>query len=67
MTSMLSILYAVLLVGLLLCALVGILSFIVEDIGRLRRGERVRPLLKQLGMVERRGGKEQVRCRTCRP
>ena len=58
MTSMLSILYAVLLVGLLLCALVGILSFIVEDIGRLRRGGRVRPLLEQLGMVERKGRKE---------
>ena len=58
MTSMLSVLYAVLLIGLLLCALVGILSIIVEDIGRLRRGERVRPLLEQLGMVERKGGKE---------
>ena len=56
MTSMLSALYAVLLIGLLLCALVGILSIIVEDMGRLRRGERVRPLLEQLGIVER--GKE---------
>lgn len=56
--SILSILYAVLLIGLLLCGGVGILSIIVGDIGRLRRGERVGTLLEDLGMVERKGGKE---------
>ena len=57
MTSMLSILYAVFLIGLLLCSLVGVLSFIADDVGRLRRGERVGTLLEDLGMVERKGGK----------
>ena len=58
MLSILSILYAVFLIGLLLCSLVGILSFIADDIGRLRRGERVGTLLEDLGMVERKGEKE---------
>ena len=56
--SILSILYAVFLIGLLLCSLVGILSFIADDVGRLRRGERVGTLLEDLGMVERKGDKE---------